>query len=1006
MAYLNSYQLYSVVTPVTINNNGELQAYADVIGPVAMSNGVITCFSGTLALPGTVTSAGTSVIWGSISPYNSTLVFSNTGSLSIHANIGASGSSGITQTGGGTLYMNYSNSYTGLTTVQQGVLWAQNSSALGATNSGVVVANGATLVLDGGVGITNKSLTLNGFGLFSYWGAFGVETGTNSWAGPILLNSNSEFYAWGSGSALRINGPITGPGGLGLFNESGGVYYFDGAAANTYAGVTTVEAGTTLLLNKTGFDEAIPTNLVINGTVRLLNVNQIANSADVTVNGSGLLDIAAAYEGIDTLSGTGSVSLSAGYLVLGYGNGSSTFKGIISGTNYLAKNGAGAITLTGANTYSGSTIINQGSLLVNGFQPQSAVTVAANATLGGSGTVGAIAADGIVSPGTGSGSAILNSSNVTFSSSGQFSVQLAGPTAGSGYDQLEITGTNTLANASLTVLPTFTSPVALGQQFTIIANNGAAGNHGTFSGLPEGATISSGNCRFTISYVGGPDNNNVVLTLTSIPNAVASAAVTAGDGSHGIDPNGCNNLALAITNTTGAAMADVVATLSTTTEGVIITQPYASYPNIPANGLATNVLPFQISTLPSFTCGTAINLQLIVNSSLGAFTMNYVLNSGETAAPTRYDNNTAANVPDVGTIFSTNTVAGWAGGPITKVTVSLWLGAPIDSDLSLWLISPNGTTVTLAAGDGGDNPNFGAGTADASRTTFDDAAATSITNGTAPFVGAFSPQSPLAAFIGTSPNGAWQLKIQDGGFAGSPDTLRVWSLFLDGTACSSGSGACDYCLTSAVGTVTNTGATQTDRISRTGTAASCGAPKAWPGVIGDAAARHYASYAFTNSLGSEACVTAVLNSAGDLEEAIYLNAFNPANIATNYLADAGNSTGGNTNNPMSCSASIPAGATFYVTINEITPGTGGGYTLQLSGLPCPPPTLAIQPVAPNQARISWNTSAGGYLLEGDSNLTLSAWAAVTNEPIVSGGRYNVTNSATTPANQFFRLYKP
>jgi hypothetical protein len=49
--------------------------------------------------------------------------------------------------------------------------------------------------------------------------------------------------------------------------------------------------------------------------------------------------------------------------------------------------------------------------------------------------------------------------------------------------------------------------------------------------------------------------------------------------------------------------------------GVEITQPYSAYPDIPANGIATNVAPFQISTLPSYICNDDINLQLTFYTS-------------------------------------------------------------------------------------------------------------------------------------------------------------------------------------------------------------------------------------------------------------------------------------------------------------------------------------------------------------------------------------------------------
>jgi subtilisin-like proprotein convertase family protein len=397
-----------------------------------------------------------------------------------------------------------------------------------------------------------------------------------------------------------------------------------------------------------------------------------------------------------------------------------------------------------------------------------------------------------------------------------------------------------------------------------------------------------------------------------------------------------------------------------------------------------------------------------VDSSLGSFTMSFVLPTGEPAvAPSRYDVTGNVGIPDTGAVDSTNVVSAFTATPLEKVVVSLYITHPFDSDLTnISLISPDGTSVLLSSANGGSGANYGSGlTPDSNRTTFDDAAGTAITSGTAPFVGTFRPQSPLSAFSNNpTPNGNWHLHIADG-FGGSLGTLRGWSLFLYGTTCSTGSGICDYCLTSISGSITITDLIQTNRIARDSIVASCGAPKAWPGLATAFPGNyHYDIYSFTNTTASDACVTALLTAGCDVQAAIYLNAFDPLNITNNYLADSGFST---VNGPQSCSATIPAGAKFFVTVNEIGSGAGcSGYTLQLSGLPCPPPTLNIQPVPPNKARLYWDTSAGGYLLEADSNLLVNAWGTITNEPIVSGGNYNVTNSSVAPTNQFYRLHKP
>src|SRR5205823_10001355 len=79
-----------------------------------------------------------------------------------------------------------------------------------------------------------------------------------------------------------------------------------------------------------------------------------------------------------------------------------------------------------------------------------------------------------------------------------------------------VRGTNSLGTATLHVIPLFTKPVAVGQQFTIINNDGADPITGTFSGLAENSGFSAGGYGFRINYAAG-SGNDVVLTLTNIP---------------------------------------------------------------------------------------------------------------------------------------------------------------------------------------------------------------------------------------------------------------------------------------------------------------------------------------------------------------------------------------------------------------------------------------------------------------------------------------------------------
>src|SRR5205823_65029 len=136
----------------------------------------------------------------------------------------------------------------------------------------------------------------------------------------------------------------------------------------------------------------------------------------------------------------------------------------ISGSGSFTKAGSGTLTIAGDNTFNGTTFITAGTLLVNGSQPNSPISLSGG-ILGGTGNVSVISASaGTVSPGASPG--ILTSSNVSFSSGMAFKVELNGTTAGVNYDQLNVTGTVNLADCALNVSLGFTP--ALSNSFVII----------------------------------------------------------------------------------------------------------------------------------------------------------------------------------------------------------------------------------------------------------------------------------------------------------------------------------------------------------------------------------------------------------------------------------------------------------------------------------------------------------------------------------------------------------
>src|SRR5262249_19238047 len=75
----------------------------------------------------------------------------------------------------------------------------------------------------------------------------------------------------------------------------------------------------------------------------------------LTVNAGGTFNLNSFNQTVGALSGLGAIALGSGTLTAGTAN-STTFGGPISGTGGLVKQGSGALTLTGASSYTGPTI--------------------------------------------------------------------------------------------------------------------------------------------------------------------------------------------------------------------------------------------------------------------------------------------------------------------------------------------------------------------------------------------------------------------------------------------------------------------------------------------------------------------------------------------------------------------------------------------------------------------------------------------------------------------------
>jgi len=364
----------------------------------------------------------------------------------------------LTKSGGANLTLNGNNTFTGNIFINQGSVLANtlansgSSSSIGAGNA--IVFAGGGLTYTGGGATTNRTVTLTGSagtlsttgtGALVYTGALSV---TNTTATSLTLagtsTSNNEFQ-----------GDITNGASSAVSLTKGGVSTWILSGNNTYTGGTTVSGG------------------ILEGTTSSLQ-GTISNNATVTFNQSS----------------------------------DGTYSGNMGGNGTLIKNGTGKVTLGGANTYTGNTTINAGTLLINGSTASgSAVTVGNTGTLGGNGTVNGtvlVQSGGTLAPGNSPG--LLKTGSLTLEAGSTSAFQIDGTTRATLFDAVDVTG-NLIYGGTLSL--TFGYVPLITDTFNLFDWTGTYS--GTFS------TVSFTNP----GYAGNFDYATGILSLTAVPEPAA-----------------------------------------------------------------------------------------------------------------------------------------------------------------------------------------------------------------------------------------------------------------------------------------------------------------------------------------------------------------------------------------------------------------------------------------------------------------------------------------------------
>ncbi len=324
-----------------------------------------------------------------------------------------------------------------------------------------------------------------------------VTTGTS--AGGVTQN-----WSVGSGGTLVINGNITLDGAgttasilqIGTAGSGTGTLIFNGS--NTRNAATHLRAGTVLLGTDNGFGS---------GTNAIVTVLGTANSGvGVTIGSTG---------GARSLNNA--FTLESGVALTVGGAGAMTLSGTLSGAGSLVVNQN--TTLTAANTYTGTTTVNAGTLLVNnasGSGLGSSGVVVNGGTLGGTGDfTGAVAVNSGGSLSAGSSIGTLGSGAVTLGDNSTFAYEVDSSAALSvGADLLKVTGNLNLNDTvTLTLNDLAGSPVAfaLNTTFSLINYTGTW-NNGLFTvggnAIADGGFFTLGLNTWQLDYNASTGGSN------------------------------------------------------------------------------------------------------------------------------------------------------------------------------------------------------------------------------------------------------------------------------------------------------------------------------------------------------------------------------------------------------------------------------------------------------------------------------------------------------------------
>jgi autotransporter-associated beta strand protein len=405
-----------------IDNEGTVGVVnANLSGVTSILNdGLITFFSGTSASKAQLTNFGEIDFVADATAPNAAIV-SRSGGFTIFNIFASAGNASITNRGG-----SYTAFYDGST----------------AGNAAITNLGGGQLFFHDDSTAANATITNGSHGSLGI--PVGVLFSDNSTAGnATIINNNGGAIAFGFPGGTDT----ASAGNANITNNSGSTLQFN-AFTTTGNAIITAQSG---------------------GAIAFFD-NSTGGNAQFITNGTGYVDFGRSVgpnsDGVITagsIAGSGLYYIGGGNtLVVGSNNLSTTVSGVIADNNpcacttgpgSLEKVGNGTLTLSGVNTYTGTTTVNGGFLDVEGsIASSSLTTVNAGGALTGAGTVGntTIATGGIFLPSNGFGTSTTVQGNLAFQSGALYLVQLN--STSSTFANVRGTAASTAMSASRSIL--------------------------------------------------------------------------------------------------------------------------------------------------------------------------------------------------------------------------------------------------------------------------------------------------------------------------------------------------------------------------------------------------------------------------------------------------------------------------------------------------------------------------------------------------------------------------